>query len=365
MKDLTPFNTHNKLLSRYAQQVQGIRTGENVYPVAMEINLSDVCGQNCKWCISDDVKDFPCQVDVESEAFKNFINDFKFHGGQCLTWSGGGEPTTHPKFLQALDLVQSAGIPQALITHGAFANKYVAAISKKCDWVRISIDTHDAQMYADMRGAKPKHFQQVVRNATDLANTGMKVGLNINVAEWNKSHIDPLYELACETGVSYLQVRPTLITPSASPEDNAYLHPQSISGILSRLETLQKNSTGNKTRLVVSHDKFIDLQNNPQQRGYKGCASHQLFVVLNCNGDLMVCMYHLFDERFVLGNIYKDSLQQVWQSLQRQQTVNFCRDTLDHTRHHCQICCKGEEINKVLFAEKFTKIDAQFDSPFI
>ena len=54
------------------------------------------------------------------------------------------------------------------------------------------------------------------------------------------------------------------------------------------------------------------------------------------------------DRRFIFGNIYTDSLENIWLSDQRKEVLRFCTKELSHTMHECQACCKGHGINKLL-----------------
>ena len=62
----------------------------------------------------------------------------------------------------------------------------------------------------------------------------------------------------------------------------------------------------------------------------------------------MVCMYHLGNQKFTFGNIYKHSYKEIWKSKKRNEVLKFCEKELDHNYHGCQICCRGNEFNKVL-----------------
>jgi MoaA/NifB/PqqE/SkfB family radical SAM enzyme len=353
-QDPTPFQTRSKLLTLYASQVQFIQDGGDPYPVQVEVNISDYCSQSCQWCISTNIRDRPYNLDIDAAGVRNFFQDFKRFGGKAVGWSGGGEPTSHPKFHEALKLVSDARLQQGLLTHGAFRSALIEPIVEYCQWIRISIDTHDPNAYAFWRGAKPTVFNRVVENARSMAERNAYVGLNMNVAEWNKDHIENLYDLACSLGVRYLQIRPTLPTPFPHGDELDYLNVSSFKNILARLEVLKQRYKHSKTELLISYDKFHDVQKPDGGRtdlsmGYQGCKAHHMFIVLNCNGDVSVCMYQLFDKRFALGNVYKESLEEIWQSEQRQKVLQFCSHELDHKLHHCQVCCKGHEINKILF----------------
>ena len=373
-EDLTPFKTRTKLLTQYRAKVDSIRSGGNPYPVALEVNLSNACSQKCSWCISGKINRRGIQgsdrdyLPLDDVGVQHFFQDFVNLGGKSIVWSGGGEPTNHPKIADAILQVNSMGASQGLITHGVFDSSLAEVIADHCNWVRISIDTHDPAAYAKNRGVSASDFDQLRANIKALVSrAGARIGLNMNVSEWNKNDISDLYNLSSELGVSYLQVRPTLAPPGMKMLRQNYLHSDSIPCILDELNELESSVADENTKLIVSRDKFQDGCKSSPSRGYKGCKSHQIFVVLHSTGELMVCMYHLGNSDFVLGNVKKSTLAEIWKSEKRSQTVGMCSQIKDHGATGCQECCKGHEINKVLLQANdlplpIRRVD---DSPFV
>jgi MoaA/NifB/PqqE/SkfB family radical SAM enzyme len=354
--DPTPFQTRTKLLTVYRTQVDAIRDGKDPYPVALEINPASFCDQTCHWCISEDKHERGVWLDVEDGRFVQFVQDFAAVGGKVVGWSGGGEPTNHPHLARAMATVAAAGLEQGLMTHGAFAanGALMDAIVAHCRWVRVSIDTDDPKEYARRRGhtdaAGQQAFDRVMANVHALVQRNVHVGLNVNVAHWNLDRVDRIYDCARRLGAAYLQVRPTLPTPFPHRREDReeVLAPTAVPGLLDRLKALERHAADADTKIVVSYDKFEDIRVKNYGRGYRGCVAHRIFVVLNANGDLAVCMYQMTDTRFIFGNIYTERLKSIWESQRRKEAIRFCNTGLDHTMHGCQVCCKGHEINKVL-----------------
>ena len=170
----------------------------------------------------------------------------------------------------------------------------------------------------------------------------------MNIGRWNVDHIRGVYELASSINAAYVQVRPTLPTPFAPRHQEDLLSIDDVKKVLEDVSTIRK-SGGDSTEVIVSTDKFEDLAKNDFGRQGKGCRSHRIFVVLDWTGDLMVCMYHLQDSRYSFGNVYEQTFSEIWKSAKRKRVLDFCENRLDHDKDGCQICCKGQEINKVLY----------------
>lgn len=371
MHDPTPFATRSKLLSRYRFQVREIRDGGDPFPVAMEVNLSNFCAQNCRWCINGNSRSRGSFLDVTAPQVETFLCDFKNLGGACVGWSGGGDPTHHPNFDQALALVSSVGLPQGLITHGAFRATLVESIARQCAWTRISLDTCDRASYAEHRGTHPNSFDFVLENVRALVEAGGYVGVNMNVGEWNKEKIEAVYDLACELKANYFQIRLIIDSPFLQSSSAAFLDKGSIKSVICQARSLVKEKTNRGVKIIVSYDKFFELMSSNYNPKYPGCRSHRLFFVLNHNGDVMVCMYHLNDNRFRMGSIYHDRLEEIWHSKKRKAVLAFCDNQkgngLNHWKDRCQLICKGHEINKILFASEIEYSDENSAgcSPFL
>jgi len=100
-----------------------------------------------------------------------------------------------------------------------------------------------------------------------------------------------------------------------------------------------------KDNINISLDKLEDLENG-NYFPFKTCEGHYFIPVLNANGDVCSCMYHPNDDRFVFGNIYKNTLEEIWYSDKRKEAIENIR-SLDYCKE-CQVCCKPTEVNKLI-----------------
>ena len=108
-----PFETQQKLLSNYYKTTNKItspsKSTEDIFPIQMEINLNDHCNHACSWCISENTHKENNKL-IINEEFKQFLKAFKKKGGKCITWAGGGEPTIHLNFSQAVEIAAKIGL---------------------------------------------------------------------------------------------------------------------------------------------------------------------------------------------------------------------------------------------------------------
>jgi radical SAM protein with 4Fe4S-binding SPASM domain len=307
-----------------------------------------VCNQKCLWCINENIRANgrkPEYLDIR--ALQIFLNGFQKLGGKAITWSGGGEPTCHPDFIQIVEQCAATGLDQALITNGTFGNTLVPIIAEHMKWIRISLDTIDPNEYRRTKGSEVELVIDTIANLVRNRRAQDKptIGVNVNLGEWNFFDIENIV-LKCEAlGVDYVQFRPILGTPFSRHMYMEQMTPSFVEIILKQLEVISR--VERSTDVLISKDKFYDLLTPHYGRNYTACRYHRFFCVLNANGDLSVCMFHLNDERFTFGNIYNTPMQEIWKSERRERVLQLCeRGELDLST--CQVCCKGHEINKFL-----------------
>lgn len=320
-----PYATQAKVVAHADRLAEWLATGDS-FPVLVEINPINHCNQACDWCINGDVHLGRPEMSLETRRLRiaaldehsaitghperrnavdlsylrRFLDEASALGLRAVNWSGGGEPTSYSHFQAAVEHATSLGLDQGLLTNGLFRSSLTTVIRAHLCWVRVSLDTLDPDRYSARRHSAG--FESVVRNVKMLVAGPARVIVNMNVADWNADEIMPLARWARDTGVHGVQFRPVLPVPfeQSSPMPT----PTGSGGHLVRERLLEAEGLETDSFEVrVSWDKFNDVQQEDFGRTYSKCLAHHLVCVLNANGDLCVCMYHLDDQRFTFGNI--------------------------------------------------------------
>lgn len=299
------------------------------FPVGIEISPTNLCNLNCTWCIS---KQYHRNESLDIDVLVKFLKEYKELGGKSVTWSGGGEPSRYRYFTEVVQETDRLGIDQGLMTNGLFGNNSLQVAGTIMKWIRVSLDTVDRQRYKEMKGADA--LGKVKENIKRLSEYPAKLITNMNVAKINE---DEILDVALESkrlGANGFQLRPVLPIPS----DKTIYIPSAIKDAVGGLNYLSTDGFF----CNISHDKFEEML---KPREYKSCTYHNFICVLNSNGDFCVCMYKLYEDDFTFGNIYKNSLKEIWSSTKRQEVIKHCTN-MDFSK--CQICCKGHELNTFL-----------------
>lgn len=325
-----PFGAQSKMLYHIDRLYEYLYKGDT-YPTVIEANLTNKCNLSCYWCINEN---YHTNVDkLDKDRFINFLKEFYDKGGQDVTFTGGGEPTQHPDFEFITKEASKIGLNLALITNGIYNKKYNDIIGRVFEWARFSLDIVDKVKYKKWKGVDGVDI--VLSNLKQLKEYDIQTNINTNITNnhtlqdiINLSKLTPEYS-------TYIQFRPVI--PRYFKNDKSYINEDIW-------EWLDNYKIG-RDYVKLSNDKLDDLETG-NQFPFSVCDGHFFNPVLDANGNLCVCMYHPNDERFVFGNIYKNTFEEIWKSEKRKSVIDFVRK-LDYG-NECQMCCKLTEINKFL-----------------
>lgn len=135
----------------------------------LEIHMTDICNLSCTYC------SFGRTMNSLNE---NQIHDaIKLLKPKAITISGGGENTLHPEFTSILAMIkkEAPDVQIGLITNGVITCR--DSIMDELDWIRVSLDAPDAEMYKKLKGVD--RFNSTIDsiryylNETKIANVGV------------------------------------------------------------------------------------------------------------------------------------------------------------------------------------------------
>jgi hypothetical protein len=228
-------------------------------------------------------------------------------GVRGVIWSGGGEPTTHPQWLEAVSRADFVGLEQGMYTAGGLLTQHSAkALATTAKWIVISLDTVDAATYAIEKGVAATHFTAACHGARWLAEAqSAVVGISFLLHAKNWFRADEMLALARSLGATYATFRPTIQTspdqPSVCTEDRSW--------ITAALMTLG--------RLALERDVECDVDRFLQYRDWTGrsyatCYGIRLSTVMTPDGRLWVCPQRRGCADSCLGDLRTESFDAIW-----------------------------------------------------
>lgn len=177
------------------------------FPISCEIDTSNYCQNDCKWCIYKGYLKNN-RVHLDFSLYKHIIRQLKAGGCKSITFTGGGEPTMNPNFLEMVDYAYDHQLKIGLITNGILLNKLYDKLSK-FDFIRVSLDAVNAFQYKMIKNTD--YFYTVVNNITKACKADLcDIGISMVYENGGKQLAEDFYKLGESLGCTYAQVKPVV-----------------------------------------------------------------------------------------------------------------------------------------------------------
>ena len=116
-----------------------LRNGRSV--ISTHISPEGACNLKCPYC---SVTHRKVWNRIDLEVIKDYVDRLQSRGLLAVILTGGGEPTTYPKFNDLLEwLLEDRGLKVALISNGTRWKNADTSLMRKLQWLRISVNIFD------------------------------------------------------------------------------------------------------------------------------------------------------------------------------------------------------------------------------
>jgi MoaA/NifB/PqqE/SkfB family radical SAM enzyme len=334
----------------HLDRLSGWQRGETPAPVTIEWDLSNRCVLGCQSChfahthsrgpwtsrdrrlpmAFEDIGDY-----ANPALVKRAAREMAAAGVQGVTWTGGGEPTTHPKWLECVELVVDAGLQQGMYTLGGLFNRYTAQVlARRASWIVVSLDCADAETYAAEKGVPPARFAAACDGIRWLAEPGTTtVGVSFLLHGKNWHHVDDMLALARSLGATYTTFRPTIETHPDAPTllvgDRAW-----IDQALPVLDAIAQEPD------VECDPSRFAAYRDWRGRSYDTCYGIRFNATITPDGRVWVCPQRRGIPGSEIGDLRRESFEDIWARHPGQWT-----DFSD-----CRVMCRLHLMNEVLAA---------------
>ena len=112
------------------------------YPEFYDVKITGYCEGECPWCYMDSKKTDIHYDDISQKIYE-FFGPMSENDRPFQVAIGGGEPTSHPDFIESLKMFKALGIEPNYTTNGMhLSDEIVAATQEYCGGVAVSCHPH-------------------------------------------------------------------------------------------------------------------------------------------------------------------------------------------------------------------------------
>jgi len=315
LMNINPFNTYKALC--HIDRLEKIAKGEIVAPVTVEIDPSNRCNHNCKWCMYSEFRR-RCSDMLDKTTLFDLLRDIKEMDVKSVTFTGGGEPLTNPHTGEAIQFCKENNIDVGLVTNGGLLNKELNdIIAKSCKFIRVSLDATNERDHSFLHGTM-NDFEKILENLYNIRVLSNKITIGVAFLVYAKNYIglESLAHKLDDIGVDYLQVRPVIQGISFDDASNT-------------MAILENIHTEHLKIIPVMH-RFREIMTG--QKGFSRCLASLLIGVVGADGNVYLCCQFRGDSSKIIGNIHDKSFKDIWFSYEHRQLI----DNIDISK--CPVC---------------------------
>lgn len=323
--------------------------GKIIYPIYAEISPSGNCNHRCIYCALDFMEYQPRFLD--KKVLNDRLSEMASLGLKSIMCAGEGEPLLHKDIGEIINHTKKEGVDVAITTNGVlFKKDLIESTLENITWIKVSINGATKETYAKIHRTNPDNFDMVIRNMSYAAkirhDKGYKctLGMQIILLPENCYEAVLLAQLARDIGMDYLVVKPYSQHPLSKTtrykdiKYSDYLH------------LADKLSIFNNNRFSVIFRDSTMKKWDEGRRSYKQCFALPFWSYIDAGGTVWGCSAYLSDERFIYGNIYKNTFKEIWEGEKRLRSISWAKDGLD--TNQCRVNCRMDEINQYLWQLK-------------
>ena len=333
MKDIRRIDTEK--LSLHPKAVSRWFDGKQIYPIYVEMSPTSLCNYHCNFCALDFINRGPQLLIGDAKAA---ISEMSQLGVKSIMFAGEGEPLMYREFVSLAYHAKRNNIDIALTTNGSLMEQKISyELLNIMSWIKVSLSSAVLSTFARMSGldrkSGAKTLGQTILNiyeAVEIRNSfkhECDIGIQMIMTEENEDDIEFTVKMAKELGVDYIVLKQYSKHPASLNEHKSPHISDSESVML-------------KHHMETDNFKVI-VRRSVYGHGYDKCYALPFWSYIASNGDVWACSAHMPDQKFVMGNIYRNNLKDVWDK-------NNVRPLLDYDVKKCRTNCRMDKCNEYL-----------------
>ncbi len=323
--------------------------GKNIYPIYMEISPVGACNHRCTFCGVDFMGYQNRHLDTA--MLKDRLTEMGELGLKSIMYAGEGEPFLHRDMVELANHTKDSGIDVAFTTNASlFKQEYAEQILEKTSWIKASVNAGTRETYAKVHRAKERDFDRVVENMKRAAEIRRRhhyactLGFQMILLPENSRESVTLAKVARDIGMDYLVIKPYSQHTQGLSQRYAHVRYdqyQSLKDDLAKINTEEFQ--------VVFRDNTMK-QWDEMAHKYTRCVALPFWSYIDAGGNVLGCSVYLEDKRFVYGNIYRQTFQEIWEGERRRKSLCWVENDLDVK--NCRVNCRMDKVNQYLHSLK-------------
>ena len=332
------------------------------YPLnSLYLYLSEQCNLHCNHCWISPNFSQSQKNGIPLEYLKKPLLEAKSLGLHSVKLTGG-EPLLYRDLGALLTFLAAEEIAVIIETNGTLFDSRILQNLRLCevDQISVSLDAGTAKIHDKIRGVKGS-FHRALEGLKLLSEYDFSFQIIMTLQRKNSQQIPGLVSLCKELGASSLKINHLLPCGRGKEvfKDRQNLDPGELIHLYRKVET----EWASNCDLDIIFDLPVALRSieDIKRRGIIECRILSILGIL-ANGDFSICGIGQTIDELRMGNLYRDSIKDVWQTAQiltdlRQSLPRQLKGICGHCifKFQCLGSCRANAyaLNKDIYAPYF------------
>lgn len=309
------------------------------YPVVVNMELTMRCYTDCCYCYADRIS--YKGIHLDTSKIIDFIQEAKDNGVLKIDINGG-EVLLHPGIRDILHKLVDCGY-SPLVSSKIPLDKGIIDYIKSLGLSRIqlSLDSVDSEILTKMIKVDSSYIKRMESTLEYLSKVKLKTNINIVLTQLNASTLsieNLIHFLSGFDAVKNIRMSPCGYSLYKKNYKELVLTEKQLESISELVSTLEKKYPQFSFSLS-GHEakKMYSKEYRKQTFAHRAmCTGNVRNAVLLPNGDITICEELYNHPMFIIGNIKKNSLRDIWNSPKAIQLYNFAYNKMsDSICYNC------------------------------
>ncbi len=334
-------------LHYHVARVNDWLVGQTIAPLYMEISPSGACNHRCVFCALDFMDYRPSFL--ETQVLEERIAELAKIGLKSVMFAGEGEPLLHKDIARISQSAHQHGLDIALTSNGVLLKKDLSnTLLPIYSWIKVSCNAGSSETYNLLHRGRLDDFEKVFANLDEAVKIRQSnrysctLGLQMLLLPENQHEVLSLAKRCRDTGLDYLIIKPYSQHPQSKTRVYEKIRYEELGFAREEIETLATQSFS-----VIYREQSMNAWDKGDRR-YDRCLALPFWSYLDSRGNIYGCSMHLNDDRFCYGNIYQNSIAEIWYGEKRRESLAWVANHLDP--HNCRVNCRMDKINDYLWS---------------
>ena len=320
----------------------------------VQVEVSSYCNANCIYCPHSIYRENWQNRYLSIESFRTLIPAFR--KTSLVYLQGWGEPFTHPRFFEMLEIAKAAGCKVGTTTNGILLNRETIEmiVNQGLDVIGFSLAGVDEKNDIIRQGTRLKKvlccIEEIHKAKDRFGSNKPEIHIAYMLLRSGIDDLDKIPKFLGDTGAAQTVVSSLsyVVSPEMEAESILTLGTEEYSDLKNRLIAVKKEASNHGADV---HFHMV----SPVQKGFSCMENIPRAVVVGSDGNISPCVmqqipikrqnYHYFrgqkklQQNISFGNINKNSLNTIWHQNEYQQFVRKFRR--GETPAICRNCLKN------------------------